>query len=618
MRYGKIMVCLFTAAFLAVAVFFGSREPKQEELLPISVSVSAEAGTQEIRCWKAETGAYYFFLPSFAQLSQTRLRIAGTGNLRMDGLTLKDGMTCEGFQWDVPYDLTLTRKGAVSHYQVTFVRSANVPALYVNVRSGSMEYINQEKGNQEAGSLRLYTAEGQLDYAGNLEALSGRGNSTWNAAKKPYNLTLSQKGDLLGMGAAQRWILLANAYDPSQLRNKLVYDAAQRLDLAYSPECEWVDLYLNGEYAGLYLLCERNEVAPERVDLSGEDSFLVSKEWGWRLEQQGKPYVTTQGGASLRIQYASLDESAILQLWQSAENAILAEDGIDPVTGKHWQDLIDTESWVRKYLVEEVFANIDGATLSQFFYYDGGKIYAGPVWDFDLAIANTFAFPCPAANMFFANIPGMWESPWYHALYSTGEFYDWVTQLYEREFRPLLTELLETGIDAYTARIAQAAAMNQLRWSAQDAAAETEYIRTYLTERMAFLDSIWIDGEAYMTVLVKNAEGFTFRYALRSGESLPQLPEAENGWYAEATGEPFDPAQPIYQDTVIVMAAAPAQAASSEDEAVVEEPAAEESESKLWLVPILVFLGILTAACFADAIRGKGQKNERTNSKIPS
>ena len=311
--------------------------------------------------------------------------------------------------------------------------------------------------------MRLYLADGTLHYSGSFDALEGRGSSTWEREKKPYDLELSAEGNLLGMGAAKRWVLLANAMDPSHLRNKIVYDFAKNLGMPYTPACKWVNLYLNGEYAGLYLLCERIEVHPQRADLTGEGYFLVSKEWEWRMEAQKQAYVQLESRAALRLRDTNMTPQAVQEVLQSAENGILAENGIDPVTGKHRWELVDLDSWAMKYLIEEVFGNVDGGTLSQYFYYDGGKIYAGPVWDYDLTMGNTVAYPHPAANMFYGNRNGVYATRWYPALYEDPEFFSRMVELYTTRFRPLLEALVEEGIDAYGNEIVHAAYGDLLR-----------------------------------------------------------------------------------------------------------------------------------------------------------
>lgn len=585
MRYGKIMVCLLTAAFLAAAVFFWSREPGREREIPLSVTVSGAGGTETIRCRDNGWGEYYVYLPSFAEVSQLALQ--------WEGAPVAEELGGDGFQLDTRYELT-SEDGRV--WPVTFVRSANVPALYLDVRSGAMDYIHREKGNSESGNARLYTREGALDYSGNFTSLDGRGSSTWSMEKKPYNLELSTEGDLLGMGAAKKWVLLANAADPSQLRNKIVYDFARKLGLDYSPECRWVDLYLNGEYAGLYLLCERNEVHTERVDLTGERYFLVSKEWEWRMDTQKQPYVQLSSNAALRLHDTNMEAEEVQAVFQSAENAILAADGIDPVTGKHWRELIDVDSWALKYLIEEVFGNVDGGTLSQFYYYDGGKIFAGPVWDYDLTMGNTFAYPYPTANMFYVNQPGIYATQWYPTLYENPEFYSRMTELYETVFRPLLEAL---SVEEYGAEIAQAAKRNALRWNETDPAAEVAYIGEYLAERMAFLDSLWLEGEPYVTALVVTADDTLLSFRLRPGDTLPELPSYEStdtwivhGWYTTGTEKPFDITTPIYEDTAIYL-----------KHSTVEVQTEEESPSLLRLGPAILFLAALAGLGLWDRKR---------------
>lgn len=517
MKFGKIVVLLMTAVLMAGALFVWSKEPGAEDVLRVTLTVPG--GTEQIRVRDFGRGEYALCLPGFGEP-----------------------------------DIAQTDKA------VTVTASQNVPALFVDVRSGSMDHIHQEKGNSEAGSLRLYQADGSLDYAGSFDVLEGRGSSTWEREKKPYDLELSAEADLLGMGAAKRWVLLANAMDPSQLRNKIVYDFARTLGLPYTPECQWVNLYLNGEYTGLYLLCERNEIHPQRVNLTGDACFLVSKEWEWRMEAQKQAYVQLDSRAALRLRDTNMTPEAVKAVFQSAENAILAEDGMDPVTGKHWRELIDVDSWAMKYLIEEVFGNVDGGTLSQYFYYDGGKIYAGPIWDYDLTMGNVVAYPHPVANMFYVNRERVYATRWYPALYEDPEFFGRMVELYTTRFRPLLAVLVETGVDVYGNAIIYAAYADMLRWGSGFPAGEMAYVKEYLIQRMAFLDSIWVRGEDYATVMVQLADDTLLRYEVKPGETLPQLPSYEStetwivhGWHNKVTEEPFDIAGPIYEDTEIYL-----------------------------------------------------------------
>ncbi len=208
----------------------------------------------------------------------------------------------------------------------------------------------------------------------------------------------------------------------------------RNLEWRIQPDSRWVDLYLNGEYAGLYQLSERNEVHSERVDIGQENSFLVSLELESRLEAQNYPYVLTRENQALRVHYpenpTKTELTRIESCLQSVENAILSEDGIDPETGKHWTELIDLDSWVRKYLIEEVFGNGNAGAISQYFYLDGteesGKLYAGPGWDYDVTMGSSAAWYLKELQTFFANrlhLRQGQDNPWLYFLYRWEPFY---------------------------------------------------------------------------------------------------------------------------------------------------------------------------------------------------
>lgn len=561
MRHRNVWICLLTALLLAAAVFAGKKEAEGD--LSISAVVTAGDRTERISCWKESSDAMFVFLPSYAQLEQVRLRVGRDDVYEIDGQPLVDGMSCGSFEPGVAYGLKAHHEEVEFNGTITFVRSGNVETLYLDVASGSMEHIHEVKGNEEPATMRLYGTDGQLLYRGNVESVNGRGYSSWKREKKPYSLELMAEADLLGMGAAKKWILQANAMDPSNLRNKIVYEFAEMVGLA-SPDCEWVDLYLNGEYAGLYLLCERNEIHPQRVNIPEKGSFLVAKDWPWRFREAERPYFMTENNAALRIHYADMDTDTLQAIWQTAENAILAEDGTDPATGKNWQELIDLNSWAKKYLVEEVFGNVDGTTLSQFFYYDGSapekKIYAGPVWDYDLSMGNALSVPENGEQMFFANRAGIYGSPWPWALYQKEEFYDALTEQYETVFRPLLRRLLGTEVEEYAAKISAAAAMNRIRWDGIEAEEETQTILGYMNKRMAFLDSLWIEGDPYCIVEVRDGGDLSHWYVVRQGETMPRLKTYVNnedtiyyGWYYLGTNEPVDFSRPVEKDMVIYL-----------------------------------------------------------------
>ena len=566
-------LCLAVVLLLLLVVLVCVVQSKTRNIDPFFIQLSTDGKCETIRLWEQETGEYYVFLPSYAVFGEAEIRLNTTVPIYVDGKILTEGMDCEIFQSDVVYDVTYTAWGQEYSHTIVFMKSANVATMYIDTESGSMEYIHDKKGNEEAGTISLYTPNGTLNYAGALLSINGRGNNTWDYFdKKAYSVKLSEEADLLGMGQAQKWILLANADDPSHLRNKIAYDFAKNVGLNYSPDCQWVDVYLNDEYAGLYLLSERNELHSERIDIGQTDSFVVSLEKRDRLAPQNYPHVITEERQALRVHYPVDPTNEMLEnlaaIWQTVENTILAEDGLDVQSRKSWIDLIDLESWIRKYLVEEIFANGDGCFISQYFYYDGGeadgKIYAGPIWDFDHAMGTRKIWALTIPNSFYANrlnVKDGFDAPWFYYLYQKEEFYERMLKEYEMVFLPALELLRNVTIQTYAQQIECAASMDYVRWSVESHGmdAEVEEITGFLEQRIDFLNEVWLENAQYHMVKVDQGFGAFYGYfAVSPGEYLEPLPELEDleystfkGWYYTQTNTPVDFNQPITEDVEI-------------------------------------------------------------------
>lgn len=554
MKRGKLGILLLTALFAAIVVLFGRNEIDMRDF-PFSVIVASDGMIEELHSIKIG-GERYIFFPSYAGREKAQIQINPNYQVYIDGQRISQHHPCTDFPANQELDLYFRYGEEETYETVTFLQSANVPTMYIDVKSGKMDYIHAEKGNKESGVMRLYSVDGQLENMVVVESIKGRGNSTWQwRDKKPYSLRLSTETDLLGMGLANRWILLANAFDASLLKNKIAYDLARDAGMPYSPDCQFVDLYLNGEYVGLYLLSERNEVHPERVDIPAESSFLVSWESEHRMITQEYPYVKTDRGTTVRIHQSAFPLEEVERMWKSVENAIFAEDGIDPLTGKHWEKLIDLDSWAMLFLIDEISGDYDGGSISKFFYYnenDGtGKIYAGPVWDKDDTFATGNWSVTPPNSIVASRRYGTM----FHAIFEKEAFSSRVTELYQSVFLPLLKELYNSGVEEYADQISQAAKLNAKRWDLACAAEASLVVRDFLGERMAFLDAYWERKEDFCNVkFIDSYEGEVGEFAVRPGEYLPEIPQYEGyGWFIEGTDMLFDVSQPVYESAVIIL-----------------------------------------------------------------
>jgi hypothetical protein len=263
------------------------------------------------------------------------------------------------------------------------------------------------------------------------------------------------------MGASMKWALLANAYDNTNIRDKLVKEFSSKLDFSYTPDEKYVDLYLNGEYNGLYLIAEKVDVEKNRLDIS-EDSVLATFEYAGRFELLDNPFVT-DNNQTMDVKYPSKcteEDLNIIQAYvQQMEDAIL--------TGNDLEEIIDIDSWARMYLVEEVFEDLDVCVASSYYYWtwDEGKIYRGPVWDYDFTLANNISNSNPLT--FYAKRE--WRSdgyytPYYNALLKNNIFRKRMEEIYYTEFSPLLEELVDGGIEQLWISINKASEMNTVRW----------------------------------------------------------------------------------------------------------------------------------------------------------
>lgn len=230
--------------------------------------------------------------------------------------------------------------------------------------------------------------------------IRGRGNSTWiEFDKKSYKIKFEEKQDLFQMGEDKTWVLLSNSVDYTLMRNEIALGIGQILDLDYTSECQWVHLFYNGEYRGIYLLCEQVETGIHRVDI--ETPYDAEEiDTGFLLEIGGElaghtlsPVENAERNwddyATFIISYPESDlitkhqdeyMDAYLQLVNAA---ILTKDWENII------DLVDIESFAKWYLVNEIMLNGDMGWSMFAYKPQGDKMYLGPIWDFDQCCGNS-------------------------------------------------------------------------------------------------------------------------------------------------------------------------------------------------------------------------------------
>ncbi|MDE7246930.1 MAG: CotH kinase family protein [Lachnospiraceae bacterium] len=499
---------------------------------------------------------------------------------------------------------------------IKWLYSENIPAVFIDTESGTAEQIQADKNVKEAGEISVLEADGVTRFHMPLSYIKSRGNTSFTSyEKKSYQIKLTESVSFLGMDAAKKWVFISNASDATLLRNALTRNLASRLGLAQSEKGVFVDLYLNGEYEGNYYVTEKVEVREGRLsitdleeatEIANDSEDLGSYETSWTDTTKAKQipndpeditggylierdfenrflaeveinssYFITEAKESFIVrspEYASENQIAYINNYiQSVENAILSPEGIDGNSGKFYQDLIDVNSFARKYLLEEVAANYDGGVASSYFYKDrdcvSEKLFAGPIWDYDGAWGNA-----PSYLGYLSKSPKRLtrleahedSSVWFSALYEKLDFHREVCSCYQEEISPYLPTLALQVLPQLERTTAASAAMDRVRWAAQYAENETlgsreeeiAFLTEYILARKEFLDKAWIEQLPIYEIelLIENTPYDTL-YVFE-GEPMPKLPDVELpyaeflGWTSEKSELPPDQDTPVYEDMV--------------------------------------------------------------------
>ena len=409
--------------------------------------------------------------------------------------------------------------------------SPGLPEIRITLANGvTIDQINSgSKDTKYPGNfVEIQEAEGK-DFSGYDDVeLKGRGNFTWECGnKKPYQLKFDTKISILGMPKAKKWILIANYADVTLMRNKLAFDLALQMGFP-APESHWVDLYVNDSYLGNYLLCEKNEIGKGRVELKDDYGVLCEVDGNYGTKEDY--YFTTAVNGNVIVLSDSVaddlgEENAKSELaffmFQNKINAFEELLYSDTATWNEIAALIDVDSFIKYYFLQELCENSDGCYSSLYLYSDGvdDVIHLGPAWDFDIAFGQ---FNCderggnPTID-YTSNIITYQSKDsvdWFNRLLHHEEFNDLAILMYNEEIKPIFMGIPQMVAD-YMAEENFMVSVNRNfeRWDkllghksvyGQDA---HSYASTYESEVQYMLD--WIrDRLQYMNDRYKTGSKF--------------------------------------------------------------------------------------------------------------
>lgn len=411
--------------------------------------VSAVVDGQTIALAEVD-GAKYLFLPSSTDL--TKLSLTFVTEPPSDRISLSGDKGT--VYWSSSVDLTAVADVNAAGYReitasvgtgqtITFrvMQASSISTVYLTSSNSAQgrDWVDRDKKNITTGSMSMVSADGGSIYSGELKQIKARGNSTFTYTdKKSYQIKLNTASDLLGnQEQVKTWVLLASYFDATQMHDKLMKDLATKLGLAYTASCNWVNLYYDGEYRGVYLLSEKNSVGAASVAITDMEEAYKAQNPSYgdnmstALSQNayGQQFQYTKGlqepanitgGYLIELNHNMWDEASgfktrqgvafnvkspewcgeaamryISEYYQDFEDAVYATDktgaytGYNASTGKYFYDYVDMDSLVKIFLLQELALNCDGFISSVYFYKDAdGKMFAGPIWDQDMTFGT--------------------------------------------------------------------------------------------------------------------------------------------------------------------------------------------------------------------------------------
>ena len=310
----------------------------------------------------------------------------------VNGTEQKSGMTANDFTHDVVFRLHTTG----GKYRDFTLSLTNPSDSYSGFPVLALMTDNEKKVDSKetwvTGRMVLDPQESDYEWCSDTMSIKGRGHNSWGQPKKPYNMKLVKKEPLMGMKKHKRWTLLANAGDRTLLRNRVAYHLGRLTDLPWTPDTRYVDVLLNGKFVGNYLLTEQIRVDKNRVNITEAKEGMTPEQVGYLLEfdrYAEENYFHTKR-RQLPVNIKEPDED----LLTSAQKTYIS-DYIDQVEGLlydaemvdvSYRDLIDIDTFIDWWIIVELTENRDTRLPGSCYMYKdaGGKLCAGPLWDFDL------------------------------------------------------------------------------------------------------------------------------------------------------------------------------------------------------------------------------------------
>lgn len=469
----------------------------------------------DISAYKSN-GSYYIFLPNTADSENAVIRY----NMSVSSVS--------GADWNrSAKTITAHGEGRFSVNGTTvYVMQSSLPSFSISLDSGaSMDTIHNDKEAKINVHADINGA-GEYDASDLAGKLKTRGNSTWLFIKKPYQISFNSKTDLFGMGKAKKWVLLANYVDGTMVKNQLIFDLGREIGMPYIVESVFVDLYVDGQYYGVYQLCEKVEIGSSRVDITSDEGIIIemdganrdlSGEIYFKTETTGKPIVYKEYNTDFEETEDPETVAKVKEIRTFTENYINTLEKELYSADPSWEvisSMIDVDSFINYYFITEFSNEYDATYASTFFYMDGKDdvLHCGPLWDYDRIFGCNPGDERGTDSDFLKNIIDASEVTrveWFKQLFRHPEFVKRANEIYEETIKPAFeTEKVLAMVDKYQEMLLPSLRMNHVKFvvfyninhtvdeffsgtTDEYLAYTTDHMKTWITERNAYLETAY-------------------------------------------------------------------------------------------------------------------------------
>ncbi len=403
----------------------------------------------------------------------------------------QDGNKCKmvltdlrpGHVYNETLELTYDNKVSAT---LTVANKTRMPAVYVTC---STPISGHTKEDWQPATIRIDGGNILPDLAEMETEIRGRGNTTWGWKKKPFALKLSKKQEVLGMPKHKRWCLIANHMDRTHMRNRVAYYLGANSKLAYTTRNEYAEFYYNDVYQGLYLVTEQIKIDENRVNIpeleTGDTGEAATG--GYLLEfdtnyDEDKRFRSSTTYIPINLKGPDAEDISDEQ-WRYIQEYVNSADLAVFNNSKPF-DYLDMTSLIDYWIIFEVTANHEVLhPKSIYFHKDrGGKLAAGPIWDFDYqTLIQATQTSWINYNLSYAYNEYPWyENNWWNLLIKQNSEFKAALKQRWQEWYPFL-QTIPAFIEQEREKISEAAARNLTKWPEID---DTGYVNG--DERLSF------------------------------------------------------------------------------------------------------------------------------------